>query len=85
MVKDDNGKFVPDISVTNPNLILYAPVNSCDISENQVGENSEIFKYKLPSQPSFPEPQPAVTNNLVDLTTDTDFAQFVAPTSPADF
>ncbi len=83
MVRNASGQFVPDSSVVNPNLILYAPVNSCDMLADADGSGGK-FGYKLLTD-SYPSPQPAVTNQLIVLGTDSDYSKFVAPTAPADF
>ena len=83
MVRNASGQFVPDSSVANPNLILYAPVNSCNMVADADGSGGK-FGYKLLTD-SYPSPQPEVTNQLIGLATDPDYKNFVAPTAPTDF
>jgi hypothetical protein len=74
------GIFVPTNS-----FISYAPVNDCDMSIGEQNGGGNDFKYKLVSEGSYPATQPAVTNDLVLLSSDSDYANYSAPTAPTDF
>jgi hypothetical protein len=64
MSPDERGVFIPTSS-----LISYSPVNACSSAAG--------FGRKLTSETSYDTS--ALTNNLVDLTTDADYARYVAP------
>lgn len=78
MTKSSAGVFAIDSTKNN---ISYAPVNSCSMTAGQLGANGSAFGYKLTSA-SYPGTQPAVTNDLVTLASDTDYATYTAPTAP---
>jgi hypothetical protein len=65
MRMDDAGKFVP-----TTNAISYAPVNTCD-------STATSFAYKRTMASSYSTTP--ITSALVDVSTDTDYAAFVAP------
>lgn len=81
----NDGKFIPNSAVADPNEISYAPVNSCSMTTGQTNTNAIAFKYKLPTVGSYPTTQPAVTSELVDLDSDTEYSDYVAPRLPDDF
>ena len=79
MTKNSSGVFVYD---STKNKIAYSPNNSCSMTSGQNGASGSPFGYKLSSETSYPSTQPAVTNDLVTLSSDTDFASYTAPTAP---
>ena len=77
MNKDSSGRFT---SVAEKESIKYAPTNSCDID---VGSS---FKYGLVDSTGgsgWDDHSAGLTNTLVDLTSDTDYAKYVAPAAPS--
>lgn len=82
MMKRVSGKFVPfSASGGDPNLIDYAPLNSCNVNANSVDANGQVFQYSTTNN-AWTGSQPAVANKLISLSSDTEYSGYTAPTAP---
>ena len=76
MEKNASGYFV-----STKDNIEYSPVNNCSNTANQ-SNGAGTFGIRLSGEISFDTS--ARPNDLVDLTTDTDYANYTAPIAPSD-
>ncbi len=91
MTVDTNGRFQ---DVASKQSITYAPVNSCDFNGTTTNGSSRNFNWaNATSNTDFSvfgagmtlgSAHSAVTNNLVTLSSDTDYASYSAPSAPTD-